>query len=464
MRQGIVLAFVVVAACGPSSRENGDGTCNIGDHRACYTGAQDTEGVGPCIGGTQTCTSAGTWGNCEGEVVPQGEVCGNGIDDNCNGQVDEDVDLDGDGFTTCAGDCCDSNTVCGNPAEVNPSAFDVPGDGVDNDCDGQIDNTASLCDQALQSNSTNAMDYATAIDLCQTATMQDRKWGVIDAALTLPDGTGTLDPVSYAIRHHFGTGVMPQGGVSMAIISTGAAAGKGDTAPDYHDFVSYMGTKTSGFPQDFYQLNGNKLPNAPGCPDPIDTAANDPVMLTMHIRVPSNAHSFSLKSNFFSAEFPEWTCSEFNDFFVILLDSAYSGTPANPMDKNLAFYTQPQTMQKVPVGVNLAHGDTGLFTQCMNGTTGCDGQQGTISTCTSTAQLQATGFDDSDSGACDANSLKGGGTGWLTTTGNVNPGEIITLRIAIWDTSDHAYDSLAVIDGFQWSADSSTPGTVIFKK
>src|SRR5207247_1974546 len=143
--------------------------------------------------------------------------------------------------------------------------------------------------------------------------------------------------------------------------------------PAYHDFVSYMGTKSSGFPADFYAANGNKLPNAPGCPDPIDTAANDPVMLTMHIRVPTNAHSFSLKSNFFSAEFPEWACSEFNDFFVILLDSSYTGSPANPTDKNLAFYMQPQTMAKVPVGVNLAHGDTGLFTQCVNGTTGCDG-------------------------------------------------------------------------------------------
>ena len=38
-----------------------------------------------------------------------------------------------------------------------------------------------------------------------------------------------------------------------------------------------------------------------------------------------------------------------------------------------------------PVGVNLAHGDTGLFTVCTNGTTGCatssGAVQGTISTC-----------------------------------------------------------------------------------
>jgi hypothetical protein len=187
-------------------------------------------------------------------------------------------------------------------------------------------------------------------------------------------------------------------------------------------------------------------------------------MLTFKIRVPTNAHSFSLKSNFYSAEFPEWTCSPYNDFFVILLDSAYtSAMNPNPADKNLAFYQPPGTTNKVPVGVNLAYGNTGLFTQCVNGTTGCSGTSGTITTCTGTNDLLGTGFDDAAPYECDTNSLKGGGTGWLTTSGNVVPGEIITLRIAIWDTSDHAYDSLAVIDGFQWSADPSTPGTVIFK-
>jgi hypothetical protein len=185
-------------------------------------------------------------------------------------------------------------------------------------------------------------------------------------------------------------------------------------------------------------------------------------MLTLKIRVPSNAHSFSIKSNFFSSEFPEYTCSPYNDFFVMLLDSSYTGTPANPTDKNLAFYQPPSSNQIYPVGVNLAHGDTGLFTQCANGPTGCapTSTAGTISTCMSTAELMGTGFDTPDIG-CGSSNLEGGGTGWLTTSGNVVPGEIITLRIAIWDTSDELLDSLAVIDGFTWSVDTSDPGTVI---
>src|SRR4030095_11812541 len=112
-------------------------------------------------------------------------------------------------------------------------------------------------------------------------------------------------------------------------------------------------------------MNNNMIPNAPGCPDPSGTTANDPVMLTLEIRVPSNAHSFSLKSNFYSAEVPEGTCSPYNDFFFVLLDSMYTGNPANPMDKNLAFYTAPD-MKNYPVGVNLAHGNTGLLPPCLD--------------------------------------------------------------------------------------------------
>jgi len=62
---------------------------------------------------------------------------------------------------------------------------------------------------------------------------------------------------------------------------------------------------------------------------------------------------------------------------------------------------------------------------------------------------------------CGSSNLAGGATGWLTTTGNVVPGEIITVRIAIWDTSDEDLDSLALIDAFTWSAEGSDPGTVI---
>ncbi|HEY5925941.1 MAG TPA: MopE-related protein [Kofleriaceae bacterium] len=466
----LVLACV---ACGPSNTR-GDCTgadcpaesCDPGATRDCYTGDSITKDVGPCHGGTQHCTAAGQWGNCTGQVVPVGETCTDSVDNNCNGMTDEKIDADGDGYATCndAGgslDCCDAHE-CGTPTMVNPGAVEVAGDTVDNDCDGMIDNEPGFCDQGLASNTTSAADFAKAIDICQMANPTEKKWGLVEAKLTLPDGTGVPDPNSHSVRPKFGAKVLPQGGVSLAVISSGGAAAKGDINPPYRDFESYETTKTSGFPADFLAANAGSLPNAPGCPDPSGSTANDPVMLTFKIRAPTNAKSFSLRSNFFSVEFPEYTCSPYNDFFVVLIDSMSTD---NPADKNLAFYTPPNSMTKVPVGVNLGHGNTGLFTQCVNGNTGCasGGQTGTISSCTGTDDLQNTGFDDPAAMICDAASLKGGATGWLTTSGNVVPGELITLRIAIWDTSDHALDSLAVIDGFKWSAEPATPGTVILR-
>ena len=49
----------------------------------------------------------------------------------------------------------------------------------------------------------------------------------------------------------------------------------------------------------------------------------------------------------------------------------------------------------------------------------------------------------------------------MTTVGNVNGGEIITLRIALWDTLDGGFDSVALLDAFEGSLDPSEPGTVI---
>ena len=71
-------------------------------------------------------------------------------------------------------------------------------------------------------------------------------------------------------------------------------------------------------------------------------------MLTMTIRAPTNAKSFSARMYFFSAEYPEWVCSEYNDFFVALVDSVADG---NPADKNVAVYDDGMT--KWPIGVNL---------------------------------------------------------------------------------------------------------------
>ena len=64
------------------------------------------------------------------------EVCGDGIDQDCNGSdlacpIDPlNIDDDGDNYTENHGDCDDDN------ADINPGAIEVCGDGIDQDCNG----------------------------------------------------------------------------------------------------------------------------------------------------------------------------------------------------------------------------------------------------------------------------------------------------------------------------------------
>ena len=458
-------------------------SCTPGATQPCYTGPLGTEDVGTCTGGITTCDPSGaSWGPCVGEVVPAFDACNDGQDNDCDGTADNAPDLDGDGWTPCDGDCCEVVAIdtCGDPALVNPGAFEVAGNDVDDDCDGVKDNPLASCDGGLASNSSNAADYAKAIDLCATTvenppSLADKKWGVISASFARANGSGTPDPGQRSIRPQFGNNLAPQAGSNLAVLSTGVAAAQAAPSNTSPAFVKFQGGKsvgtTSPVPSDWLAANNNNFPNAPGCPDPQGgTTANDPIMLKIRVRVPTNARSFSVGTYFFSSEYPEWVCSAFNDFFLALLDSTFVPGPgqiANPADKNLAFYQTGNSIY--PVGVNLATGNTGLFSQCQSSPTGCGG--GAVpgnNTCSSTTQLLGTGFDDpnppsqfaGDPAYCTGTAtFAGGGTGWLTTSGNVKPGETVDLRFVLWDTGDGWYDSVALVDDFVWSLDASTPGT-----
>ena len=62
--------------------------------------------------------------------------------------------------------------------------------------------------------------------------------------------------------------------------------------------------------------------------------------------------------------------------------------------------------------------------------------------------LAGTGFDAIDTGnSCNGAGFPvGGGTGWLEMSGNVEPGEIMKIRFAVWDAGGHLFDALVLLD------------------
>jgi hypothetical protein len=125
-RSGPTGEVAPVADCGfstPCARLD----CADEQRQPCYAGPPATLGVGICRGGTHSCTSDGprrAWTSCEDEQTPVPEICGNDVDDDCDGLIDEE-----DGF---------SARRCPRPT-CPEGAVELCGNGLDDDCDGFAD-------------------------------------------------------------------------------------------------------------------------------------------------------------------------------------------------------------------------------------------------------------------------------------------------------------------------------------
>ena len=118
-----------------------DCDCVDNDTQPCYTGAQNTQNVGECSDGTQTCVN-GEWAPCVGDTTPTQELC-NGLDDDCNGTPDNGNPGGGGSCDTmllgvCAAgayQCNNGNLECQQIVMSSPEQCN----GLDDNCDGTPD-------------------------------------------------------------------------------------------------------------------------------------------------------------------------------------------------------------------------------------------------------------------------------------------------------------------------------------
>jgi hypothetical protein len=132
--------------------ENCDGTANEGC--SCTPGQTQDCGsaLGICKQGKQTCNAGGQWGSdCAGGVKPKAaEICDGTNDDTCDGNVDEGCACTNGATMACAkapGICDPGTKTCVNGMWSAQCDNKKPGttetcNGIDDDCDGMIDDSA----------------------------------------------------------------------------------------------------------------------------------------------------------------------------------------------------------------------------------------------------------------------------------------------------------------------------------
>jgi hypothetical protein len=411
----------------------------------CGSGAGGSTNTGPLDAGHSQPPTEGGQSNADG---PVSHLEAGGGDAGRLGPAC--TDCDHDGYVS-PEDCNDFDAL------VNPDAYDFVGDGIDNDCDGKVDDPVVTCETIPLTAPGSPLDFARAADLCaQIATTHTGKpydpvvnaaWGQVQGLganqtlWTSKTKTEQIDIVS-----SFG-GNEPQLGKTMFGLSNGPwGTSTPRTSPALDPVGFNLSNACADIPllgDDCLSLTGNK--SAGG------VSVQDWAELTLDILVPVNAGGLSFDFAFFSSEFNEWWQSSANDaFFALVTSKTIHGTNVARdasglgVTVNSGFFQLCPTTASAPASLE----EPQALAQCV-GVNGSSAVPGT---------LGGTGYDGAGAGSTNDTTetvegqtyIYGGGTGWLRASFGVTPSEELSLRIVIMDTFDGIKDSVVLIDHFAW--------------
>ena len=227
---------------------------------------------------------------------------------------------------------------------------------------------------------------------------------LVSAAMTGTGGTTAVPTQQYGTFSDAPDGLGMDAGV---VLTTGNrdALLTGGNVLDWGDHPQASGQPV---PADWLAANGGALPTFPAEP-PFAPVAYDPAMLTLQV-VPDGSY-LEVDWAMLSEEFSSNAAGGANDGALVLVDTTWSGTPANPVDKNCALLPGAEAGQTVPAMVS------------------------TIDTASAWFSSDTTNSVSGFAGRVDRH----------TCRVRVVPGETVTIRFAVFDVQDGTFDSALVL-------------------